>query len=244
MKKMDKIFVLGQGVLKELIRRKDLYLIIILLLVIVLYAASFSFGGESGFHRYFKEVGISFTYIFSVIIGIMFAARQIPQEVESKTIYPLLARPLSRLEFILGKFFGVFFVTIVSFSIFYLVFIASLFMRGDFTTPPILLAEGYILHAALLSFFVSLAILLSLFLSTLANMVISVILYFGTNWFGATFPAYIFLPHPELFDIKEKIIHTQDIVPLWVMVFLVVYAAVYTALFLTLAYAAFRRRDL
>ena len=77
---------------KELIRRKDFYLIFALLLVIILYAAGVSFGGQRGFERYFREIGISFAYIFSVLIAILFAARQIPQEVETKTIYPVLAR--------------------------------------------------------------------------------------------------------------------------------------------------------
>jgi len=82
--------------MKELIRRKDFYLIFALLLVIMLYAAAISFGGERGFERYFREIGISLTYIFSVIIAIVFASRQIPQEIETKTIYPILAHPVSR----------------------------------------------------------------------------------------------------------------------------------------------------
>jgi len=241
---MGRVAVIAQGVVKELIRRKDFYLILALLAVIILYSASFSFGGESGFQRYFKEIGISFTFIFSVIIGLTFAAREIPQEVEAKTIYPLLAYPLSRGEFIVGKFFGALFAAVASFTVFYAVFIASVLLRGDFSTPPVLFLEGYILHILLLSFFVSLGILLSLFLSAAANAAVSLILYFATNWFGATFPNYIFLPHPELFDIREKIVHTQDVVPLWAMSFLGAYAVVYTAIFLVLAYSVFRRRNL
>lgn len=241
---MNKIFVLCGGVFKELIRRKDFYLIFAFLAAIILYASSASFGGESGFQRYFKEIGISFTYIFSVIIAVMFAARQIPQEVESKTIYTLLAHPLSRGQFILGKSLGVYLVSLLSFSAFYIVFIVSMFARHDFSTPGFLLLEGYILQASLLAFFVSLTVLLSLFLSMAANIVITTMLYFAANWFGATFPAYIFLPHPELFDIKEKIVHTHDIIPAWAITALVAYAAIYSAVFLLLSYVAFRRRNL
>jgi H+/gluconate symporter-like permease len=96
----------------------------------------------------------------------------------------------------------------------------------------------------MLSFFSSLAILLSLYLSTAANVGVSMILYFGASWFGATFPAYILLPHPELFDIKEKIVHTWDIVPAWAFTFLIIYAFIYTAIFLSAAYLGFRRRNL
>lgn len=241
---MRNIFILAGGVLKELVRRKDLYLIFALLLIILFYAGSLSFGGESNFHRYFKEIGISFTYIFSVIIAITFASRQIPQETETKSAYHILARPVSRIEFIMGKFFGVFLVSAVSFSIFYAVYIISLLLRKDFSTPPILFLEGYILHVCLLSFFTSLTILFSLFLSAASNAVIMLVLYFGTNWFGATVPAYIYLPHPELFDMRDKIIHSWDIVPANIILFLALYALVYTALFLFTGYAVFRRRNL
>jgi ABC-type transport system involved in multi-copper enzyme maturation permease subunit len=241
---MYKILVLAGGVLKEIVRRKDLYLIFMLLLVIVFYASFISFGGETGFLRYFKEIVISLAYIFSVIIAATFASRQIPQETEAKTIYPLLAHPLSRGQFILGKFAGVVFVSAASFSLFYLVFVIALVLRHDFSTPALLLVEGYFLHLFLLTFFVALTLLLSLFLSPAANTVLILIFYFATNWFGATFPDYVLLPHPELFDIKEKIIHTQDIVPLWAVLFLAAYAVIYASIFLTAANAAFRRRNL
>jgi len=241
---MHTTLILARGVLKELIRRKDFYLIFFFLLVIICSSASLSFGGETGFQRYFKEIGISFAYIFSVVIAVTFASAQIPREIESKTIYPILAHPVSRGDFIIGKFLGVLFVAAASFTLFYAVFIGSLHVKGDLSTPPTLLMQGYLFHICLLSFFVALCLLFSLFLTTTANMGISLILYFATDWFGATLPNYIYLPHPELFDIKDKIIHTQDIIPAWAASFLVLYAVIYTALFLMLAYMVFKKRNL
>lgn len=241
---MRNVFTIAKGVIRELLRRKDFYLIFALLVVIMLYSSMATFGGERGFYRYFKEIGISLAYLFSVIIAVTFAARQIPQEVEERTIYPILAHPVSRSEFIIGKFTGAFLISLASFSLFYAAFIIALIIRKDFTTPPLLFVEGYLLHAMLLSFFTALTICLSLFLSASANTGIALILYFAFNWFGAIMPAYIYLPHTELFDIKEKIVHSWDLVPLWVMFYLAIYAALYTAFFLTLARLAFRKRDL
>ena len=241
---MKKIMILAGAVIKELIRRKDFYLIFTLLLVIIFYAAGVSFGGQKGFERYFREIGISFSFIFSVVIAVVFSSRQIPQEVETKTIYPILAHPVTRCEFILGKFAGVMAISITSFTLFYITILAAFFVRGDFASPPLLLLEGYILHICTLSFFASLSILLSLYLSIAANVGITMILYFAANWFGTTFPAYVFLPHPELFDIKEKIIHTWDIVPAWAVSFLLLYACAYTAIFISLSYSGFKRRNL
>lgn len=241
---MRNIWTLAKGVIKELLRRQDFYLIFALLVVVIGYSSVISFGGETGFSRYFKEIGISLVYLFSIIVAITFAGRQLPQETEAKTIYPILAHPVSRWQFLCGKFLGVFIISGISFTLFYAAFVISIIMRKDFSTPPMLFIQGYILQLCLLSFFIALTILLSLFLSATANIGISLILYFGSTWFGASIPGYIFLPHPELFDIKEKIIHTLDVVPLWAMAFLIIYAAAYTAIFLFAGYLAFKDRDL
>ena len=241
---MRNIWTLAKVVIKEMLRRQDFYLIFALLLVVIGYSSVISFGGETGFSRYFKEIGISLVYLFSIIVAVTFAGRQLPQETEAKTIYPILAHPVSRGQFLSGKFLGVFIISGISFTLFYAAFVASIIIRRDYSTPPVLFVQGYILQLCLLSFFTALTILLSLFLSATANIGIVLILYFGSTWFGASIPGYIFLPHPELFDMKEKIIHTLDAVPLWAMAFLVAYAAAYTAIFLFAGYLAFKDRDL
>jgi ABC-type transport system involved in multi-copper enzyme maturation permease subunit len=238
------VLILAGGVLKELTRRKDIYIIFALLIVILLYSASLSFGGESSFQRYFREIGISLAYVFSVIIAVTFASRQMPQELETKSVYYILSRPVSRFGLITGKFAGVFFVSAASFLLFYAAYIISLLLHGDSFVPAALLLEGFMLHLCALAFFTAFSIMLSIFVSAASNSVISLVLYFGFSWFGAAFPAYICLPHPELFDIRDKIVHSWDAVPSGIMTFLILYAAAYTAVFLLAAYAALRGRDL
>lgn len=241
---MKKILAISGNVIKELLRRKDFYFILVLFVAVAVYAGSLSFGGESGFGRYYKEIVLSMVYIFSVIIAVSFASREIPLEIESKNIYPLLAKPVGRGGFIFGKFLGTVFISLISLSMFYLVFVASLLIRKVFSTPWALIFEGYYLHALLLLFISSISIFLSLFLTPSANISVSLLLYFGSSWFGISAPGYIFLPHMELFDIKEKIIHTQEIIPGWIILFLSVYAVCYALLFLYASYLVFRKRDL
>jgi ABC-type transport system involved in multi-copper enzyme maturation permease subunit len=241
---MKKIFVIANGVIKELFRRKDFYFILILIFTTILYTSSFSFGGERGFYRYFKEIALSMIYIFSVIIAVSFASRQIPMEIESKSIYPLLSHPVGRGEFIAGKFTGVGIISILSFTCFYIVFIVSLLLRKDYSTPWVLLLEGYYLQILLLLFLSSFTILLSLFLTPAANIVVTLLLYFGSDWFGVSMPGYIYFPHPELFNLKEKITHTVNIVPGWAILSLTIYAICYITLFLYLSWLVFRKRNL
>ena len=235
---------IARAVIKELLRRKDFYIILIFLFAVIVYAGTFSFGGERDFQKYFREIGISFTFIFSIIIAVSFAARQIPGEIESKNIQILLAHPISRLQFIIGKSAGVWIISAASFTLYYLIFIISVFIKGGFAASWILLLEGWYLNLLLLSFLVSLSILLSLFMSTAANITLTLLLYFGNNWFGASAPGYIYIPHLELFDLKERIIHSQPIVPAWVILFLTVYAMCYCAIFIYFSYLVFKKKNL
>jgi len=241
---MKKILTIASGVVKELFRRKDIYMILVILFVVIVYTGTFSIGGEKGFYRYFKDIGISLTCLLSIIIAVSFAARQIPQEIESKSIYPLLSKPVSRWGFIAGKFFGVWLISAASFTLFYFVFLVSIALKGDNSTSAMVLLQGYYLQILLLSFLTALTILLSLFLSTAANIGVTMLFYFGSNWFGVTIPGYALLPHLEFFDIKDKIIHSLSPVPGWVILFLTIYTVCYCLLFLFLADVVFKKRNL
>ena len=56
--------------------------------------------------RYLKDVCLLLIWISSLVIAITTTARQIPAERESRTIFPLLAKPVRRGELIVGKFLG------------------------------------------------------------------------------------------------------------------------------------------
>ncbi|MBM3315237.1 ABC transporter permease, partial [candidate division WOR-3 bacterium] len=76
-----------------------------------------------------KDLGLSAITLFSVLIAVMVGGRIVFKEVEKRTIYLVLARPVRRLEFILGKYFGLMGVLATSLVLmtvgFYLVLVTS-----------------------------------------------------------------------------------------------------------------------
>src|SRR5262249_48082852 len=58
-------------------------------------------------------------WVSSLVIAIGTAARQIPAERESRTIIPLLAKPVTRAQVVLGKFFGCWLATGLCLAVFY-----------------------------------------------------------------------------------------------------------------------------
>src|SRR3954468_25073673 len=87
---------IGGVVIKELFRRKDFYALFILTALITLILGSVNFFNEANIVRYLKEICLFLIWVSSLVIAITTAARQIPAERESRTIFPLLAKPVTR----------------------------------------------------------------------------------------------------------------------------------------------------
>jgi Cu-processing system permease protein len=97
--------LISRGVFIELARKKDAYvLMIFMLLFVVGMVAAKAVGIDSpSTGTFLLNLGISLVYIFSHTITLLLAFNQIPREIEHRSIYPLLARPLSRSMYVFSK---------------------------------------------------------------------------------------------------------------------------------------------
>jgi len=119
---MNTIWALTGVVIKELYRRKDLYVLFVLTAVITLAAGSMEFFHDPNIVRYVKDLCMLLIWVSALLITITMAARQIPAERESRTIFPLLAKPVTRGQVILGKFLGCWLASGTALAVFYLFF--------------------------------------------------------------------------------------------------------------------------
>src|ERR1700739_3090492 len=101
---MNKIFAVAGVVIKELYRRKDFYVLFVVTIIICLIMGSVNVFNDREIIRYVKEICLLLIWVSSLIIAITTTARQIPAEKEQRTLLPLLAKPLSRTELIIGQF--------------------------------------------------------------------------------------------------------------------------------------------
>src|SRR5438067_8700742 len=88
------------------LRRKDLYVMVILCGLIVAAGRLFAAFGVWGLETFIKDLTFTTVSGCSVLLCIMLAARQVPEEISRRTLYPLLARPIGRAELLLGKLLG------------------------------------------------------------------------------------------------------------------------------------------
>ncbi len=256
---MRTIWAISREMLMELIRKKDFYVLLILMLVLLGFLSSQSFFQVQGVERYIRDFGYSLVMFFSFLIAVIFCAKQLPAEIESRTIYPLLAKPLSRFKLILGKYTGGVMVSAIAFTLFYSVY-AAFYILGGGGRNFVLLFQGYIFGVMFLCMVAALVIFLSNFLTMSANVALSALLYVVINGFSTVLRdgalmykgpvsvlygiMYYLVPHLEFYDLRIRIAHGWDPVIAWVVWAVIVYTFVYCFFLLYFAGLIFKRKRL
>jgi ABC-type Na+ efflux pump permease subunit len=88
--------------------------------------ARFSFQQE---FQILKDVSLGAMAILSSLLAIVATARLIPQDIEDRTVYTILAKPVPRFEYLLGKLFGVLLLLAISLALMSALFVALLYAR-------------------------------------------------------------------------------------------------------------------
>jgi Cu-processing system permease protein len=259
---MNKIFAVAGVVIKELYRRKDFYVLFILTVLITGLMWTMNFFHDEQIVRFVKEICLMLIWVSALVIAVTTAARQIPFERESRTIFPLLAKPITRWQVVVGKFVGCWLATGVALVVFY-IFFALVSASREHTLPLDAYFEAFWMHWQMLSIVIAMTLLGSVGLSTpAANMTIVFVISLGILFLGAFLhkvaqqmaepsaslltALYFIIPHLELFNMRELIIHDWRLAPgMWLDVLMAtVYALAYTGFFLVAACLVFRRKAL
>ncbi|MBX9766598.1 MAG: ABC transporter permease, partial [Bdellovibrionales bacterium] len=151
---MKPSLVVAINTFREIIRDRVLYGLLIFALLLIglsLVLGELSFAEQSRISMNFGLVGIHLSaFTLSVFIGSTLVSR----EIEKQTVLTLLVRPVSRMQFLLGKFFGLMMVT----SVVILGLAASLAALALFLQWPIGASFGIALVGILFESFVILSI--------------------------------------------------------------------------------------
>lgn len=247
-------------VIKELYRRKDFYVLFILTALLTLVMGAINIFDDNQVVRYLKEICLLLIWISTLVIAIGAAARQIPSEREHRTIFPLLAKPISRPQLVVGKFLGCWAASGLAVLVFYLFFGLISASRED-QLPFAAYFQAATLHWFLLGIVIAATLLGSVVLTTpSANITICFLASAGILLLGRHLhtvairlaePAgsllsvvYYLIPHLEFFDIRQLIIHNLDPVAWRYYALALGYGAVYMMLFLAVTAAVFVRKPI
>ena len=241
----------------ELYRRKDMVVVFVLSAVILLPLAVFTPFGLAGASRYMNETALLLVWLFSLVIGLGVASRLFPPEFESRTIYPMLAKPVARGTLLVGKYLGALAASVSALTVFYLAYGLMAGLRQGVWFPVVFL-QAFVLHIGFLAVITALGLAGSLLLTPSANLTMSGLSIVGMLFFGQRLPALAATqslpgrtvltlihwlgPHVEFFDLRQRVVHEWPAIGWGVCLVVLVYAAGYAAACLAVAVAVFRNK--
>ncbi len=205
------------------------------------------------------NLGLTAVSLFGVVIAIFMGIGLVSKEIEKKTLYTILSRPVRRWEFVVGKFFGLTGTLVVNtFFMAIGVFLALLYVAHKFDKADVWVLAA--LYFIVLEFFVvcALALLFSSFSTPIMSAVFTFALFVigsladdlrgfarithGLTGAIATGIAYL-VPNFSAFNIINQAAH-GDAVPGQLILYNSLYALLYSATAIAGAVLIFQRRNL
>lgn len=124
-----RVSAIASNTLLELVRQKVFYFLLIFALVLI--GASFFMGflrPELQF-QVMKDVSLGAMSVFTWLLAVLATAMLLPKDIEERTLYTILAKPVPRFEYLLGKLLGVFLLLAISTVVMSGMFAAVLFLK-------------------------------------------------------------------------------------------------------------------
>jgi ABC-type transport system involved in multi-copper enzyme maturation permease subunit len=254
-----RIAAIAANTFREAIRDRVLYNLIVFVLILV--AAAVLFGQISiGINRLVViSLSLSSISVFGVLIAIFIGIGLVSKEIEKKTLYTVLARPVRRWEFILGKFAGLVETLVVNtFLMTGAFYLALLYVSHHFTRSD--LNPLVAIYLIVLELIVMTA--LALLFSSFSTPVLSAVLAFAVFVIGtysedlrgfaamshgltkalATGAAYL-IPNLGSLNVISIVAHDQPVSGSLIIAD-TVYAALYATAVLAASMLIFERRNL
>ncbi len=256
---MNRLVAIALNTFREAVRDRILYGIVFFAVTFLLFSLVLGALSLNQEERVLVDVGIAGISIFSVVIAVFLGVSLLFKEIEKKTLYTVLPKPVRRWEFIVGKFLGVLATLFVQVALMGVVLGALLWVKDI----PV---GGHVLGSLLLVFLeVTLVSAVALFFSSFSTPFVSGVLTLGVFVIGRvldSFQELVAKGAPMLRSIAEVVMivapnfylyapgaHTLSVsepglVPAMYLLKVGSYTLFYAAVLIALASAIFSRRDL
>ena len=253
---MSRLLAVAANTFRESVRERVLYNLVFFAILMTLSGLLLGQLSIRQDAKIIKDVGLAAMEFFGTLIAVFLGVGLVSKEIERRSLYPLLAKPLSRDELFLGKFAGLAFTLLVNLT----VMTAGLYLTLVFTgrpADPLLLAAVYPIYLGLV-LVVAIAMLFSTISSSSALAAVFTVGVVAAGRFTDVIrnmrevapgvpswvidSLYALLPNFRNFDFKDRVAY-GDAVPPDVLLWVTVYGAVYVATVLVIGLASFRSRD-
>jgi ABC-type transport system involved in multi-copper enzyme maturation permease subunit len=257
------------NVFRESVRDKVLYNLVVF--AVLLIGASYMLGQLTAGQdvKIIKDLGLAATSMFGLFIAIFIGIGLVSKEVERRSIYALLAKPVRRSQLVIGKYLGLCLTLTVNIAVMAAALYIVLGYMAWGVSPNVVktwdapaMDPALLKAVALIVVELMLVTAIALFFSTFSTPILSAAFTFGFFLVGhfssdlrnfqdvVSAPAaaglarglYWVLPNLAQFDVKNAVVHGQPVSSGYIAI-TVAYGVVYIATLLLAATTIFSRRD-
>jgi ABC-type transport system involved in multi-copper enzyme maturation permease subunit len=256
---LTRIRAIALNTFRETVRDRILYNLVLFVLILVaasVFVSELSISTEA---KFIADLGMSSTLVFGTIIAIFIGVGLVYKEMEKRTIYNLLSKPVHRHEFIIGKYLGLSLTLLLNSGLMTLGTILALtYVNRGFTHLQLAIIPAALLIFLELEVVVAVALLFSSFttplLATLFSIATFIIGHFSSDLrlaaslsksmvikaiLGAL---YYLLPNLANFGYITQASYGR-VVPVNAALGAVAYAVIYTSVLLASASMIFQARN-
>jgi len=251
---MMKVVLLAWVTLREALRQKlavNLLLFALLLIGAAKAISELTYGEQ---HRIIADLALTSAQLFGTLIAVFLGAGLVAGDLQRRTIYPIVAKPLGRWQYLLGRYFGLVATLWLNLLVMAAASTAALAVyTGGFSyleTTPLLAAFAgagaqLAMVAALATLFSSIT---NATLASIFTLALAVSGHFAREVFAfyqeqplVRAVAYV-IPNLGALDYKVQVVYQRPVPPA-LLGWPLLYAACYVACVLAVASASFARRD-
>lgn len=256
------ILVIAQTTFGEALRKKILNIFLFITLALIAFSVSFASFSMREELTLIKSFGLGIIAIAGMFIAIVLGINLVPAEIENRTIYTLLAKPVHRYEFLLGKFFGALMTILTNLLLMAFVFFIMVTWKNHWS-PEWPLVKGILMIFFQLFLLSSVALFFSAFLTPVVNFFLTSAVYIigslsevtmamskkdGLNPVikGFYWVIHFMIPNFANFFTQNPLIHPTVVIRSEFQYYAqnILYAIVYSAVLLGIAILVFDRRDM
>ncbi len=250
-----KVLSIALNTFRENLRDKLLYNLLVFALLMIGSSLLLMRLTLGEFHRLLLDVGLGSINIFGVLIAIFVGIGLVNKEIEKKTIYTIVSKPVARYQFLVGKYLGLTLTLLVNTLIMAGGLLLVLFAQAVPIESMLFKALGLIFMEFMV--ITAVALLCSTFTSATLSAIFTLATYVighltaDLKTFGEKMDEgmravvtglYYILPNLERFNLKGNVIHHIEVSGIDLLL-IVIYGLTYVAFLLMSASIIFQRRD-
>ena len=242
---------------RETVRDKVFILLVVFALIMIFGSRIFGFLSVGQEIKIVKDLGLGSISVFSLLVAIFVGTTLVHKEIDKRTVYTIISKPIHRYQFIIGKYAGLNLTILVNMAVMSVFFYVSVrLMRGAWSLD---LSLAILLIYVEVMVVTGLALLFSTFASPTLSAVFTFLSYIAGHlsndmkFFGqqsenifvnvTSSGLYYLLPNLSKFDVKNEAVHGLAI-PVGFFAYSIVYGLLYCAMLIIVSSFIFERKNL